>query len=370
VTVRILASASPGEVRSAVLRGDTLLDYAIWRPGVPDGVGDIHRGRVTARVAAMAGAFVALNGANGFLPDSEGGAAANPGDLVTVRITRAAQGDKGPRLTARLAAREVPDSGARGLLARGPGALLEQAVRYPDAPVAIDDTALVARLRPALGDRLSVVAGALDDGITAQIEALAHSLVDLPNGARLAIHPTPALIAIDVDSGGAMAGQCGKTASHLAVNRAVLPALAQQIRLRNLSGAILVDFAGLPPRRRASLGPALSAALADDPLRPRLLGFTALGLAEIVRTRIHPPLHELLAGPHAAGLTALRRIAAEIAVTPHRMPALRASPMIIAALQADPEALPDLARRAGRALITRSDPTLRATGWIIEADDG
>jgi len=33
----------------------------------------------------------------------------------------------------------------------------------------------------------------------------------------------------------------------------VLPTLARQIRLRNLSGAILIDFAGLSPRRRASL---------------------------------------------------------------------------------------------------------------------
>ena len=110
-----------------------------------------------------------------------------------------------------------------------------------------------------------------------------------------------------------MASGGGKMAAHLAVNRAVLPALARQIRLRNLSGAILVDFAGLPARRRAALAPALHAALAEDPLRPRLLGFTALGLAEIVRPRVHPPLHELLAGPHAAGLAALRRIATEVA---------------------------------------------------------
>ena len=159
-------------------------------------------------------------------------------------------------------------------------------------------------------------------------------------------------------------------ASHLAANLAVLPVLARQIRLRNLSGAILVDFAGLPARRRASLAPALQAALADDPLRPRLLGFTALGLAEIVRSRVHPPLHELLAGPHAAGLAALRYIAAEVASPPHRMPALRASPAIVAALQGDAEALADLARRAGRALILRSDPNLPAMAWTIEASDG
>ena len=59
MTLRILAACSPGEVRVAVLRDADLLDYAIWRPGAPDGVGDLHRGRVIARVPAMAGAFVA-----------------------------------------------------------------------------------------------------------------------------------------------------------------------------------------------------------------------------------------------------------------------------------------------------------------------
>ncbi len=168
---------------------------------------------------------------------------------------------------------------------------------------------------------------------------------------------------------GATAGRQGKAASQRAANLALLPRLAREIRLRNLSGAILVDFAGLKASRRSALAPALHAALAEDPLRPRLLGFTALGLAEIVRRRVHPPLHELLAGPHAAGLAALRRIAAEVASPPHRLPVLRASPAIVAALQSDSEALADLARRAGRALILRSDPTLPATAWILETKD-
>ena len=363
MTLRILAAASPGEVRVAVLHDDTLLDYAIWRPGAPDGVGDLHRGRVIARVAAMAGSFLALDGTEGFLPDSDGGAGLHEGDLVSVRVTRAAQGGKGPRLTARLAPDEVTP-------ARGDGALLELARHHPDAPVLVDDSALVARLKPALGDRVEVVPQAFDNDAEEQVQALAQSDVDLRNGARLHIHPTPALVAIDVDAGGAMASRQGKATSHLAANLAVLSVLTRQIRLRNLSGAILVDFAGMPARRRSSLAPALHTALAEDPLRPRLLGFTALGLAEIVRPRVHPPLHELLAGPHAAGLAALRRIAAEAASSPHRMPALRASPAIVAALQGDAEALADLARRAGRALILRSDPNLPATAWTIEANDG
>src|SRR5579875_801853 len=51
--MRILAETSPGEVRIAVVDGTGMLvDFAIWRPGRPDGVGDLHRGRVIARVAA------------------------------------------------------------------------------------------------------------------------------------------------------------------------------------------------------------------------------------------------------------------------------------------------------------------------------
>ena len=360
---RVLAACGPGEVRIAVVHDDELLDYAIWRPGMPDGVGDLHRARVTARVPAMAGSFLALGGAEGFLPDSEGGWNLREGDIVSVRVTRAAQGGKGPRLTAQLAPEEIPP-------ARGPGSLLELARWHPDAPVLIDDLALAARLKPVLGDRVNAVAMAFDEDLEGQVQALEQPGVELSCGVRLHIHPTPALVAIDVDAGGAVRPRQGKAASHMAANLAMLPALARQIRLRNLSGAILVDFAGLPARRRASLASALNAALADDPMRPRLLGFTALGLAEIVRSRVHPPLHELLNGPHAAGLAALRRIAAEAISPAYRLPALRASPAIVAALQNDVEAMADLARRAGRPLILRSDPSLPTTAWTIEGSDG
>ena len=52
---RISAASSPGEIRVAVMRDDVLVEYAIWRPGAPDGVGDVYRGRVLAKVPAMGG---------------------------------------------------------------------------------------------------------------------------------------------------------------------------------------------------------------------------------------------------------------------------------------------------------------------------
>jgi hypothetical protein len=368
MTVRILVSCSPGEQRVAVVRNDTLLDYAIHRPGVPDGVGDLHRGRIESVVPSMAGAFVALADAEGFLPDSEGARGRTEGEAIGVRIVRSAQGGKGPRLTAR-----VPDDVGAGppcLLARGPSAVERLAALYPEAPILVDDMAALAPARPLFGDRLSFVGFAFDPDTEAAVEALNEPDVVLSNGARLSIHPTPTLVAIDVDTAAATGSRRGKDAHQMEVNRAVLPDVARQIRLRNLSGAIVVDLAGLTARRRGALGPALADALGDDPLHPKFLGFTALGLAEIVRPRVHPPLHEVLAGPHAAGLDALRQIRRDLHVDPRRLPALRASPAVTEALQRDQVALADLARAIGRPLTLRSDPALPNSGWVMEADYG
>ena len=193
-------------------------------------------------------------------------------------------------------------------------------------------------------------------------------LSNWPGGARLSIWPTPALVAIDVDAGGLLAGRCD--ARHEAVNRAVLPALAEQIRLRNLSGGIVVDLAGLSARKRAALGPDFVAALADDPLRPKFLGFTALGLAEIVRPRVHPPLHELLAGPLAAGLAALRAVMAAF----DRRSARAAGGSGASGGGVGAAGRPGGSARSCAAHWTRvtlrSDPSLPATAWVLEKDHG
>jgi Ribonuclease G/E len=366
VEPRILAACSPGEVRVAAVDGETLLDVAIHRPGAPDGVGDLHRGRVVAKMPALAGSFVRLADEDGFMPDNEGGDASE-GTVLGVRVTRAAQGGKGPRLSARLTAAEAAQVGAGppALLRRGPHAAERLAALYPDADVLVDDSPLFVALRPALGARLSLVARAFDDALDAEFAALAEQECDLPGGARMSIHPTPALTAIDVDLGAGTSARGSKTRMHEGANRAAIPEIARQIRLRNLAGPILVDLAGLSAKRRAALGPAFAEALATDPRHPRFLGFSALGLAEILRPRVHPPLHEVFAGPHAAGLRALRKLAAEIAANPARPPALAAAPAVVAALEADTTALADLARRAGRALILRPDPTLAPLGWRI-----
>lgn len=160
--LRILACAAPGEVRVALLRGDELAEYWVHRADLPDGVGDLHRARVMALAPAMAGAFLALaGGETGFLPDDEAGPRRGAerlqeGLVLPVRVMRAAQGGKGPRLSARLTEREAAlasaaPAGAPRLLARGPGPVLRLARAHPEAPIAVDHPALAAALRGALG---------------------------------------------------------------------------------------------------------------------------------------------------------------------------------------------------------------------------
>jgi len=366
--VRIFAACSPGEVRAAAVDDGGLVDYAVWRPGAPDGVGDLYRGRVAALAPAMAGIFVRLeSAADGFLPDSEGGGGATEGQALGVRVVRAAQGGKGPRLTARLEPAEAAlvGAGPPALLRRGPGAIERLAALHPAAPVDIDDAAVMAALRPALGARMRLVRAAFDDAVAAEAEALAEPGVTLAGGARITIHPTPALVAIDVDLG-ATGARGGKARAQFAANRALLPVLARQIRLRNLSGAILVDFGGMSAARRPRLAPEFRAALGSDPLAPVLLGFTALGLAEILRPRVHPPLYEVFSGPHAAGLAALRAADAAFSARPQHAPTLRAAPAVEAAVRADPVALADWQRRTGRAFPMRADATLPGCAWSLD----
>jgi Ribonuclease G/E len=365
----ILVSASPGEVRTTLLQGGVLTEAWVERPGRPDGMGDLHRGRVSAVAPAMAGAFIALaGGETGFLPEGEASAERRPiaaavheGMVLPLRVIRAAQGGKGPRVTARVTPGEAAriaaaPAGAPVLVARGPLAVERLAARYPKAAIAVDSAALLSALRASLGDRPHLVqAPAFDDAIESEWDTLAAAEAPLPGGGRLLIHPTPALVAIDMDAGSA-AGARGAQAV-AALNREALPELARQIRARNLAGAILVDFAGLSPKRREALAEPLRQALAAD-RHARLLGFTHLGLAEIVRDRIHPPLHEVLGRPASAltrGLAALRQAAREAAARPAARFALLATPAVIAALQALPGALEAYAAEAGAPLVLRPD---------------
>jgi len=346
-------TSTPGEVRGLAIDDAGAVDSAIERPGGPLGVEDRVVGRVTSRVPAMAGAFIALPGssADGFLPDTAGPKGLPEGTHLALRVTRGAQGGKGPRLAA------LPEAvqGPVRLLARGAGAVERLALLHPEAAICVDSPAVAAGLAPALRPRVTIGLGDRGAEAVAIWSALADHHVALPGGARMTITPTPALVAIDIDAGSATAERRDKKAAQLALNRALAPEIARQIRLRHLAGAILIDPAGVAQHSRPQLAAAFAAALADDSLHPQFLGFTALGLAEFLRPRLHPPVHELLAGVHAEGLAALAALCAAWEARPGATDAILASPEIIGVIEADTVAREQFRHRTGRSPSLHAD---------------
>lgn len=347
--------ARPGEIEIAAIVDGALADYALWRPGRPDGLGDRHLGRVTRRVPALGGCFVALaDEADGFLPDRETDTPPGEGVLVPVRIIRASLGDKGPRLSMR---GTEPASGEMRRLAAGPSPLADLRAIHPALPVTTADPHLAATHSAALR-RDEDLADAADDAIS----TFRSRILSLPGGMCATIEPTAALVAIDLDTATASDAAGRRDTAIFAANAAAMPRLLHEVRLRNLSGAIVIDAAGLPARKRAAFAPVIAQALARDPLHPRLLGFSGLGFAEIVRARRRPALHELHASLHGHAIDAGAALAA-------RGGRLVVSAPLADAIERDAVLRADLARATGRPLILRTDARLGPASWRIEELD-
>lgn len=127
-------------------------------------------------------------------------------------------------------------------------------------------------------------------------EALGRKVM-LSGGASLVIDEREALHTIDVNSGGNVQADDGKSLA-LAQNLAAIPEIARQIRLRNLSGILLIDFIDMDTTaEREQVAAALETALVDDRTKTVLHGFTSLGLMELTRKRTGQTLREMLTTP-------------------------------------------------------------------------
>ena len=114
----------------------------------------------------------------------------------------------------------------------------------------------------------------------------------LRSGGYLVIQPTEALTVIDVNTGKFMAGK-KKEAAFLKLNQEAANEAAHQIRLRNLSGIIIIDFINMEEKEsEAQLLETLDHALRKDPIRTTLVDMTKLSLVEITRMKKERPLHE------------------------------------------------------------------------------
>ena len=122
-------------------------------------------------------------------------------------------------------------------------------------------------------------------------EALSER-VWLKSGGFLVIQPTEALTVIDVNSGKSVGKKTTEeTFYHL--NLEAAREIAHQIRLRNLSGIIIVDFIDMDEEEhKLSLMSELRRLLESDQVKTNVIDMTPLGLVEITRKRVRRPLAE------------------------------------------------------------------------------
>lgn len=122
-----------------------------------------------------------------------------------------------------------------------------------------------------------------------------HRVVYLNSGASIVIEPTEALTVIDVNSGKAISGKKITEETFLAINLEAAKEIAAQIRLRNLSGIILIDFINLSdPVNEDKLKENLRELFKKDSVPTEVVDITKLGLMEITRKKIYKTLVEQL----------------------------------------------------------------------------
>ncbi|WP_085509005.1 ribonuclease E/G [Thalassobacillus devorans] len=116
-------------------------------------------------------------------------------------------------------------------------------------------------------------------------EKLVQRTVGAAKGVNLTIDETEAMNVIDVNSH-AFTGRSDKEQTAYQANVASVNEIARQIRLRNLSGIVMIDFINTGSRKNnADIERALKQAMKDDPVPTVCHGFTKLGLYEITRKR-------------------------------------------------------------------------------------
>ena len=116
----------------------------------------------------------------------------------------------------------------------------------------------------------------------------------LKSGAYLVIQQTEALTVIDVNSG-KIQKKNPKDDIYHEINKEAAREIALQLRLRNLSGIIVIDFINQNTKEQDSaLLSYLSGLVRKDSVKTSVIDMTPLGLVEVTRKKIHKSLREQL----------------------------------------------------------------------------
>ncbi len=167
---------------------------------------------------------------------------------------------------------------------------------------------LAKELRPEFADRIEVYQGNTPIfehfNVEPQLRAIFEPIVSLPSGGYLVVEEAEAATLIDVNTG-RYTGRENTAQTIFQTNLEAIEEVARQMRLRDLSGIILVDLIDvLRSRDRNKLMGALEQALRRDRNPTKIVDLTPLGLVEITRHRRGESLWRQMTQPcpHCQGM--------------------------------------------------------------------
>ncbi len=146
--------------------------------------------------------------------------------------------------------------------------------------------------------------------VESQIDAIHSPVAQLRSGGYVVINQTEALVAIDVNSGRSTRERNIEETA-LRTNLEAAEEIARQLRLRDLSGLIVIDFIDMEERRnQIAVERRLKEALKNDRARIQVGRISPFGLLEMSRQRLRPSLAEASTQPcpHCGGTGFIRSV--------------------------------------------------------------
>ena len=130
--------------------------------------------------------------------------------------------------------------------------------------------------------------------LESELVKLLNKKVWLKSGGFLIIEPTEAMVVIDVNTGKAI-NKKDRDKHVLKINLEAAKEIALQLRLRNLSGIIMVDFINMKSDKdKKQVISCLRSQFSKDKISTNFIDITGLDVYEITRKKQRRPLYEML----------------------------------------------------------------------------
>lgn len=219
--------------------------------------------------------------------------------------------------------------------------------------------------------------------VESQIEDSLDSVVQLKSGGYLVIHPTEALVSIDVNSGRSTKERNVERTA-LKTNLEAADEVARQMRLRDLAGLVVIDFIDMDEyRNNRSVEKRMKEALSKDRARVQAGRISQFGLMEISRQRRRRSLLEgsSISCPHCEGvgrkrtvesssLKALRAIEEVAARGQTAKARLTTSPEVAGFILNDKrDELNRISKKFDMYVVVEADPELFAPNFVITEEE-